>query len=76
MRSVILVFRDGRQETIQKYVIQGNILYASAEYWKTGSWTKKIPIAALNVPATLKLNRERGVKFDLPSGPDEVVVGF
>jgi len=74
--DTILVFRDGHKEETTKYVIRGAFIYASADYWSTGSWTKKIPISELNVPATLKLNRERGVKFSLPSGPDEVMVGF
>lgn len=76
MRQAELVFRDGHREKIQNYVIHGDAIYASVEYWKTGAWTKKILFSELNVPATLKLNQERGVKFRLPSGPDEVVVGF
>jgi hypothetical protein len=28
----------------------------------------------LDVPATLKLNQERGAKFSLPSGPNEVMI--
>jgi len=28
----------------------------------------------LDIPATLKINRERGLKFSLPSGPGEIVV--
>lgn len=75
-RQTELVFRDGRREKIQKYVIHGDAIYASVDYWKTGAWTKKILLSELNVPATLKLNRDRGVKFSLPTGPDEVVVGF
>lgn len=74
--SVILIFRNGRREEIQRYVIQGDSLYATENYWSTGSWTHKIPIAELDLPATLKLNRERGARFALPSGPNEVVVGF
>jgi hypothetical protein len=74
--NTVLVFRDGHKEEVNKYVIEGNSVYASTEYWSTGSWTKKIPLSELNVPATLKLNQERGVKFKLPSGPNEVVVGF
>jgi len=27
----------------------------------------------LDVPATLKLNEDRGAKFSLPSGPNEVM---
>jgi hypothetical protein len=72
----VLVFRDGHREEVNKYVIEGNVLYASADYWSTGAWTRKIPLSELNVPATLKLNQARGVKFRLPSGPNEVVVGF
>jgi hypothetical protein len=49
-------------------------IYSKADYWSSGSWTKKIQIADLDVPATLKLNQERGLKFELPAGPNEVVV--
>ena len=72
--SAVLVFRDGHQEEVQKYTIMGGVIYASADYWSTGSWTRKVPIAELNVPATLKQNRERGAKFTLPSGPNEIVI--
>jgi hypothetical protein len=69
-----LVFRDGRTEEIRKYVIVGATLYTTGDYWSTGSWTRKIAIAELDVPATLKLNRERGTKFSLPSRPTEVMM--
>jgi hypothetical protein len=69
-----LVFRDGHTEEIQKYVIVGPTLYTTADYWTTGSWTRKIAIADLNVPGTLKLNQGRGAKFTLPSGPTEVMM--
>ena len=49
-------------------------IYSKADYWTTGSWTRKIQIADLDVPATLKLNQERGVKFALPASPNEIVV--
>lgn len=70
----VLVFRDGHKEEITRYTIVGGTIYANTNYWNDGSWTKKVPIAKLNVPATLELNRERGAKFRLPSGPGEVVV--
>ncbi len=73
---VILLFRDGHKEEIGKYVIQNDVIYAGADYWKTGSWTKVIPIAQLDVPATLELNQLRGTKFSLPSGPAEITVRF
>ncbi len=70
----VLVFRDGHEEEVKSYTIIGETLYASANYWTSGSWTKKIEIADLDVPATLKLNQERGSKFNLPSGPQEVLI--
>jgi hypothetical protein len=70
----VLVFRDGHKEEIGKYAIVGPTIYTSADYWSSGSWTRKLQIAELDVPATLKLNRERGAKFSLPSGPNEVMI--
>jgi hypothetical protein len=70
----VLVFRDGHEEEVQSYTIIDKTLYTSANYWTSGSWTRKIEIANLDVPATLKLNQERGSKFSLPSGPQEVVI--
>lgn len=69
----VLVFRDGHQEEIEKYLIKDATIYTSADYWSSGSWTRKARIADLDVPATLKLNEERGAKFSLPSGPNEVM---
>ncbi len=70
----VLVFRDGRQEEISEYTIMSGTIYSKADYWTTGSWTRKIQIADLDVPATLKLNQQRGLKFALPSSSNEVVV--
>lgn len=70
----VLVFRDGHKEEIGKYAIVGPTIYASADYWSSGAWTRKLHIAELDVPATLKLNQERGAKFSLPSGPNEVMI--
>jgi hypothetical protein len=72
--AAVLVFRDGHKEEIGKYVIIGATISASANYWSSGSWTRKVQIVELDVPATLKLNQERGAKFSLPSGPAEVVI--
>lgn len=70
----VLVFRDGHKEEITRYTIIGDTIYTSADYWNKGKWTKKVPLADLNVPATLELNKQRGANFNLPSGPGVVVV--
>jgi hypothetical protein len=70
----VLVFRDGHREQIGRYLIMGATLYTSADYWSSGTWTRKVQIVELDVPATMKLNQERGAKFSLPSRPSEVMI--
>ena len=69
----LLVFHDGRKEEVSEYTIMSGTIYSKSDYWTTGSWTRKIQIADLDVPATLKLNQERGLKFVLPASSNEVV---
>ena len=49
-------------------------MYATSDYWSSGTWSKKIQLADLDVPSTVKLNQERGVKFKLPTSPNEVII--
>jgi hypothetical protein len=70
----VLIFRDGHQEQIAKYTIVGPTIVTVADYYATGAWTRKIQIADLNVPETLRLNQQRGAQFKLPSSPNEVIV--
>ncbi len=70
----VLVFRDGHKEEVKRYMIKGDVIFTGANYWSTGSWTRKVPVAELDVPATLQLNEDRGGKFSLPSGPNEVII--
>ena len=70
----ILVYRDGHSEELTSYSIIGATIFAKADYLATGSPTRKIQIADLDLASTLKQNRDRGVRFDLPSGPNEVIL--
>lgn len=74
MPPAVLVFRDGHSEEVSSYSIIGPVIYAKGDYWASGHWTRTIQIADLDIPQTLKQNHERGVKFELPSGPDEVMI--
>src|SRR5262245_54186533 len=38
----VLVFRDGHNEEVERYMIQGGVIFIGANYWSTGSWTKKV----------------------------------
>ena len=70
----VLVYRDGHTEELTSYSIIGGSIHTKSNYWTTGVWTRTIPVAALDIPATLQQNQERGVNFELPSGPDEVML--
>jgi hypothetical protein len=74
--SAVIVFKDGHREEVERYMIQGNVFYTGANYWTTGSWTRKIQMADLDVPATIKANEDRGAKFNLPTSSSEVMVRF
>ena len=72
-RPAIVIYRDGHREDVPRYAIVSGVLYARGDYWQDGYWTKNIRLSSLNIPATMKANQDNGVRFVLPSGPNEVV---
>jgi len=73
LSPTILIFRDGHREQVPEYAIVGSTIYASADYWQNGHWTKNIQLSALDIPATIQANHQAGVRFTLPAAPNEVV---
>ena len=73
--SVVLIFRDGHREEISDYTIADGVLYARADYYSDGSWNKSIKLQSLNLPDTIQSNQSRGIRFQLPSAANVVVVG-
>jgi len=71
----VLVFRDGHRLEVSDYTIADGFLYASSDYYRSGSWNQKIELAVLNLDETVSTNRSRGVTFRLPSAPNVVIVG-
>jgi hypothetical protein len=69
----VLVYRDGHREEVSDYVIANGNLYARGNYWHDGFWTKTVQLSALDLAATLRANSDSGVKFVLPSSPNEVM---
>ncbi len=59
---VLLVYRDGQEEEIRNYAIVGQMLYDLGTFV-----AHKIPLALLDLKATVKANDERGVEFSLPA---------
>jgi hypothetical protein len=74
LTPVVLVYRDGHRERIREYSIVSGMIYARGDYWNDGYWTKKIQLAALDLPATEKASQELGSKFVLPTSPNEVIL--
>jgi len=71
----LLIFRDGHQEHAADYTIANGILYASGDFYSDGTWTRKIELSTLNLPETIKVNQSQGVRFQLPTASNEVIVG-
>jgi len=55
-----LVFRDGHKQEVTNYAIMGQTVYVF------GDRTKKIALADLDIPATVKVNDDEGVEFQVP----------
>jgi hypothetical protein len=74
LAPTVLIFRDGHREEVPDYAIVGRVLYAhGVDDGEPGYGVKNIQLSALDIPATMKANRENGISFMLPSGPNEVV---
>jgi hypothetical protein len=67
------IFRDGHEEQSSDYSIISGVIYTRGDYWTSGSWSKQIPLAQLDLPATLKANQDRGSPFRLPTAPNEII---
>jgi hypothetical protein len=72
----VLVYRDGHLEEIADYTIADGIIYLHGNDWRSGYWTRRIPLSVLDPLATMRANQQRGVKFMLPSAPNVVVASF
>jgi hypothetical protein len=57
----VLVFKDGHQQEILNYAIVGGTLYDLSD-----GQSRKIALAQLDLPATVKQNDGRGIDFELP----------
>jgi hypothetical protein len=73
--SAVLVFRDGHRQETSSYTIADGILYVSADYATAGAWNQKFKLSSLDVPETVANNSSRGLHFQLPAAPNEVIVG-
>jgi hypothetical protein len=59
---VVLVFLDKRIQEVKNYAVANEMLVVLE-----GNRTKKFPLADIDLAATMKLNDERGVDFQVPN---------
>ena len=59
---IVLVFRNGKQQEVTNYAIMGDTLYV----FDQTQTKKKIALAELDIPATVKANDDRGMEFRVP----------
>jgi len=60
VEPTVLVFRDGHKQEVSNYAIMGQVVYVFDDH------AKKIALADVDVPATIKANDDRGLEFKLP----------
>ena len=80
LASTVLVFRDGHREEVSDYTIADGVLYTRSDFYtpgfySPGSSNRKIDLSSLDLSETLQSNQSRGVRFQLPQAPNEVIVG-
>lgn len=73
--TAVLIFRDGHREEVSGYTIADGRLYITSNYTTTGFWIQRIELSSLNLPETVAANNVSGHKFQIPSAPNEVIVG-
>ncbi len=64
-----LVFRDQHVEEVRNYAISGGTLWVL-----NAQAAKKIPLLNLDIPATVKMNDDRGVDFQVPQPSLQIMI--
>jgi hypothetical protein len=72
--STSLVFRDGHEEQISGYTVVEGVIYAGSDM-ESGTATRKIELASLDLSKTIESNQSRGITFQLPTARNVVIVG-
>jgi hypothetical protein len=64
-----LVFRDQHVEEVRNYAISGGAIWVLNQ-----QAAKKIPLVNLDIPATVKMNGDRGVDFQVPEPALQIMI--
>ncbi|MGA2978274.1 MAG: hypothetical protein ABSD76_01665 [Terriglobales bacterium] len=64
-----LVFRDQHVEEVRNYAISGGAVWVL-----NAQAAKKIPLVNLDIPATVKMNDDRGVDFQVPEPSLQIMI--
>ena len=67
--ATALVFHDQHVEEVHNYAISGGMVWVLND-----QAAKKIPLAELDIPATVKMNDDRGVDFQVPGPSLQIMI--
>jgi len=67
--ATALVFRDQHVEEVHNYAISGGVVWVLND-----QSAKKIPLAQLDIDATVKMNGDRGVDFQVPGPALQIMI--
>ena len=67
--ATALVFRDQHVEEVRNYAISGGAVWVL-----NAQAAKKIPLVNLDIPATVKMNDDRGVDFQVPEPALQIMI--
>lgn len=67
----VFLLKNGEKLEARRYTITGGSLHVTVD-----GKPRVIPLAELDLNATLAANRERGINLRIPTNPNEVVMGF
>jgi len=69
--KTVFILADGERFESDHYTIDSQSLHITV-----GTKKRTIPLSELDRTATMAANRERGVELHIPSGGNQVFIGF
>ncbi len=70
-QAAIFVLQSGERIEASRFLLTADFLQVSV-----GRNLRRVPFEAIDVPATLAANQQRGVQLKIPSDPNEVSLNF
>jgi hypothetical protein len=69
--AAVFILANGERLETDRYIVTANLLQV-----ETGRRQRSIPLSELNLDETLAANRERGIVLKIPTGKNQIFLGF